>query len=336
MIKDWEKLFSFDHQQIEQKIQPRFYNYQGLQVEALYTSLIDLEMILTDEAVSGTFVDLGAGVGRTCLMYGLLHPDRVAIGIESEAPRLEAGLKLKQQLALDNVELIKADLLHCPIPEAETYFLYFPTGPVLDRVLSELRHCGRQIKLVAIESHGDLLARLAKEHWLNCIKTIPLKSPRHYPEALVFSGQGKLCLNHANPHELSFRNKYLLIQDADNQEWVGESYGLEWEGKEQYHLLVPPRTVQWSQVKAVKSLTDFPPEIQQVLNLRRLGEMRINYLEQECNCHLRKIITSPSFKLEFSDGAQVEWGDIKSIHQGHFLCYESSSGFFSLPPAPTM
>ena len=178
------------------------------------------------------------------------------------------------------------------LPLADTYFLYFPTGIVLDRILSELQK-REFFKLIVIESHGDLFSRLEKVSWLNCIQDIPLSDQRHSTVSKVY--QKRLDL-----HEYSFLERYLIIKDQNGEEWIGESYGLEWLGQNLFGLLTPPRTIDASQVQSVKIFSDFSLEIQNALKFRSLGGLIKG-------CPIRKIFLSPRFKLEISTGEQVEW-----------------------------
>lgn len=313
--------FKFDHTAIEARVDHKPGAYQGLSKEALYTSQEDFYRIFSHPLVKGSFVDLGCGTGESCLLYGTLFPDRKALGIEFQNERLVEGKKFVQDLELKNVTLLEGDLLHDRLPEGDHYFLYFPTGPVLDRILSELYERKAFFHLIVIESHGDLIPRLRKENWLKEEATIPLSSPRHHPEAIIFGPTFEIRNAELLPHLVSYQEKFLIIQDQD--EWIGESMGLEWVQEDLYNLSTPPRTIDWKTVKEVLSFDEVPVRFQKAITLRRLGELTITTPDAVFHGFIRKITLNPTFRLEISSGEQVEWNKIVTIHQGSRLCYES-------------
>ena len=132
-------------------------------------------------------------------------------------------------------------------------------------------------------------------------------------------------------HDLSFQKKYLLIDDGDGQNWLAESYGMEWIQGEKFQLLTPPRTIKNSQVKNVIGLNEVEAKYHSALQLRKLGKLKIctdSWIKEE---HLRKIFITPSFKVEISSGEQVEWSDIKKIFWENTLCFDSLLDYFYYP-----
>lgn len=316
--------FKFDHALIENGVGDQNGSYQGLSASALYTSREDFLAIFSHPSITGTFVDLGCGTGEGCLLYNYLYPERSSIGVDFESSRIEAGLRIKEKLKLSGVSLLKQDLLKDLLPIGDTYFLYFPTGMVLDRILHELYRSQRFFRLVAIESHGDLFPRLAKETWLKLVTEIPLTSERHHPMARIFERQEVERSKSLIPHEISFVEKYLLVQDNGFQ-WIGESLGLEWSYGDRYELLIPPRTIHWSEVQGILSFDQIPVKYHEALRIRRMAEVTIRTADSVFTGHIRKIIIEPTFHLEISSGEQVEWNHIVTITQGSTLCYASSS-----------
>ncbi len=330
----WEKLFSFNHSFVEKDVEAKEGSYKDLNPEALYTSFEDLETIFASLPDSGVWVDLGAGVGQSALMYGSLFPDRRAIAVEFIEARFQAGKAVAGKLNLENVFFYQRDLLVDEIPEGDIYFLYFPTGPVLDRILHVLYERKKSFQLVAIESHGDLLDRLGKENWLKKMKEIPMKSQRHSPCAILYQSNSELRSPKTFLHDQSFSQCYLEIQEEETI-WLGESFGLEWLKDDLFDLKTPPRTVDASQVKRVLQESELDPILSFVAKLRRLGEVKIMSKNRLYTGMIRKIYYSPCFELEISSGEKVEWESIQTISWGQFLCYDSSSHFFFLPPAHT-
>jgi hypothetical protein len=327
--KLWE-FFKIDLRVSENFSDSRAELYEGLSAEALYTSLEDLETIQRHPLVEGTWVDLGCGVGHSMMLYQTLFPDRRSIGVELSEKRAKEGQRAIEASGLEGATLIHADLLDVPLPDGDTYFLYFPTGPVLDRLLFELRK-RETFRLVVIESHGDLLDRLNKEKCLTPIAEIPLKQSRHHPTARIFQGRRESS-SLQSPFNLSFIEKYLLIQD-DELQWIGETRGLEWQRGEEFLLHIPPRSILWSQVLAVVHRNDLSEDVRFLCDLRRYGECEILVKNKPHRGVIRKISVKPSFSVELSTGEWIEWKDILTITMGHHLCFDSSSSLFSLPPA---
>jgi SAM-dependent methyltransferase len=319
----WE-LFKFPHDSVEGEVSERDGSYAHLSPEALYTSLDDLIKIFKHPLVQGSFLDLGCGTGRGSLLYGDLFPERKAFGIEFEMARMQVGLDFQARFNIQNVTLLHADLSNCEIPVVDTYFLYFPTGPVLDRMLLDLYQRGHDFRLVAIESHGDLLPRLALENWLELTDTVELNSLRHHPCAHIYKRTGTGRDERLRPFELSFKHSYLMIYE-NHQQWIGESFGMEWTREDRFELKTPPRTIYWKDVQEVLTWEDIPACYHLALHCRSLGSVQIKGRHRLFEGVIRKIIIRPTFHLELSSGEKVEWEEILTIHQGRKLCYESSS-----------
>jgi SAM-dependent methyltransferase len=320
----WE-LFNSQHEQFEENVNNQATSYRGLSFEALYTSDEDLLNLFNHSQVEGTFCDLGCGSGRAALFYGCLFPNRRAIGIELQKSRIDSGIAFAKTHEIQNVELIHADLMDVKIPLADTYFLYFPTGPVLDRVLSELYQTNYSFKLLVIESHGDLFERLSLENWLKLSAELPLTSPRHYPMARLYQKSPEPRNTSLLPFEISYRERFLVIQQ-NQEEWLGESMGLEWTHEDRFELKTPPRTIHWRDVKKVIRSEEIDSKYLKALHIRRLGEVKIQTLTHTTQGFIRKIIITPTFHLELSSGEKVEWEKILTISQDTQICYES------LPP----
>ena len=315
---------------IEEQVSHQSGNYKGLTEEALLTCEEDFFSLFEALPNISTWVELGSGHGLGPLLFAEKFPHKKAIGVEFEKARLDVGEKKRIQLALSNVEFFHADLLTCPIPNGDVYFLYFSTGPVLDRMLFELGKRVSSFKLVVIESHGDLLDRLKKELWLLPVQEISLKSSRHYPKAVVFE---KCASKSSSLHDFSFLPKFFLIQEERNHSWLGESYGLEWLRGDEYQLLTPPRTIINTAITQVLDLHQIRAEYQIPLRLRKLGLLTLHTKHGEKQGIIRKIFITPSFKLEISSGEQVEWSDVQKIFWENILCFDSSSDYFFYPHA---
>jgi SAM-dependent methyltransferase len=328
----WEafsKLFLLNHSQIEEDVGENDGAYKGLPADALYTSLEDFYKIFQSPFVEGDFLDVGCGVGAGPLFYGTLFPQRRAFGLECQLSRLRVGEAFVQKQNLSNVSLIQGDLLSASLPEAHTVFLYFPTGPVLDRLLDEL-YQSRELKVViAIESHGDLLPRLELEPWLQLVSEIPLTSKRHYPFARIY--QRIQATKVEGPFMWSFKDLVLYLNDGKSH-WIGESYGMEWEINQAFNLKVPPRTVHRDAIQRVGAIEDLSKEQKFLWELRKRGLVRILTSEHSFSGFLRKIHLWPTFAVEISSGETIEWKSIQRIFLNEILCYDSSQAYFFLPP----
>ncbi len=287
--------------------------YKDLDRQALYTSFEDLENIFKSKYVKGTWLDLGGGSGRTCLLYSFLtSQDSINVEIDSARSKVTDVMACDFNLA---VKSFCADLLKCSLPTADTFFLYFPTGPVLDRVLATMS-ARTNFVLIVIESHGDLIPRVEKERGYELVEKIPLKSQRHYPFAHIY--QKNQIISEFSPHQLSFVDELLLIRDSQG-EWVADSFGLEWEGGDQYQFLHPPRSIQWSCdfVEVLSKDHELYPELLRLSKYRRQGEHRFGLRTgEEKSGYIRKIRISPTFALEISTGELIEWRSLKNILKG--------------------
>lgn len=286
----------FDQKSDSDEVSEREGSYKGIRPEALYNTFEDFLSIFSSPFIGGKFIDLGCGTGLSCLLYSALFPDRESIGIEFELSRLTPAKQFVEENDLQNCSFLHADLLESKIPVGDTYFLYFPTGLVLDKILTELYIGERKFRLVVVESHGDLIGRIQKENWLQEIGEISLHSPRHYPKAIVYERNFLKRRPSLLPHEISFQEKYLILRDQCG-EWVADSYGLEWSGGENYDLRHPPRRIMWIEVIAIRCLEDFPLKIRELLNQRKRG----GFINGEI---IRKIYLNTP-EVELSSGERI-------------------------------
>src|SRR5690606_35107278 len=138
-------------------------NENHLEQAALNTSYFDFYQILKNLPKNSTIVDLGAGYARMALLNKLFNFGHRVVSIEGVGERLEAAKKYcgKEE------DFLVQDMLHesFSLPEADAYFLYLPTGEVLEKILSHFLQMARrkQFRIYAIESHGNLIDHL----WLN-------------------------------------------------------------------------------------------------------------------------------------------------------------------------
>ena len=295
-----EAISSFE--EVEKQVSDRPGSYQGLVEEALLTSVNDYQLIF--EALPGisTWIELGSGHGRGPVLFSYLYPEKRSIGVEFDEARFRESERLKSSLKLDNVSFIHADLISAEIPVGDVYFLYFPTGPVLDRILAVLGRREGTFQIVAIESHGDLLPRLNLEKWLEVHKEIPIQSKRHHNKAVVYKN---VALKEASLLDLSFQHQFLLIRDASQEVWIGETYGLQWQVDGSYLLALPPRSIKESQIIGLLNDSELSDELRTLIHIRRYTRPG-----------LRKIFLNP-LRGELSDGRILDFNDIVKFNSGN-------------------
>jgi hypothetical protein len=103
---------------------------------------------------------------------------------------------------------------------------------------------------------------------------------------------------------------------------------------EDYLLQYPPRTIKQNELVKIMARDELPQLLHFLVRLRRMNELEFFTHEKSFQGPLRKILNSPGFSVEFAGGERVEWKDIERVTQGNSLCYDSSSDFYFLPPAP--
>ncbi len=325
LVQFWER-FKSAFLDVEATIDDFDSANKGLSYSALYTSKEDLDVIFSDPTICGTFLDIGCGDGHVVLYYALSFPDRMAFGIENQRSRFDFASLMKFDYNIKNANFINDDLLHCQIPVADVYFLYFPTGYVLDKILSSLYEEMRPFSLIVIESHGDLIKRIEKENWLSFSHEIPLSSPRHYPFARVYKRIFKERDSSVQAFQQTYQRKFILIEE-DNITWIGGTYQMEWLGDDLFNLNDPPRTIRWSDVKKLMFYEDFDPFLRFVLNLREKGELHLALKNSFATGYIRKIIIEPTFMIELSSGQRLKWEEITSISKDSQICYDASYVF---------
>lgn len=330
LSQTFETYLGHQHESTESLVEKEEALYPGLSPAALYTSLEDIRRIQEHGLVSGTWVDLGAGVGQTILSYLALHPDRDAYGIEKSKSRIEAGNALFGEFPSLEGQLREGDLLTADLSLGDTYFLYFPTGHVLDRILFELQK-KTSFKLVAIESHGDLFSRLALEPGLRLLDEIELSSTRHHPMARIYE-KAPPTFKKLELFNRSFTHEFLIVS-IEGEEWMGECFGAEWIGEERFNLRTPARTISHGSVKGYLKSSELDSLTRFLTLLRQKGELEILVENGALKGEIRKIFLKPAFCLELSGGQKVKWEDVKVISLKGFRCYDSSSPLSFLLPA---
>ncbi len=309
-MKDFLENLKINFDLLEKSVSSRPGSYFGLEQQALLTDISDYLNIFSHFNDVTSFVEFGSAYGHGPLIFSRLFPSAHAIGIEFEEVRFNTAVTLKNNFNLNNCEFVLADLSTAKIPPADLYFLYFPTGPILDRILFELSQMTHQFHLIVVESHSDLIPRLEKETWLTEDFEVPLVSKRHYSKAKVFSSGG---LKISSYFDFSFKEKYFMIRDIDNSIWIGDSLGLEWHSKDYLTLLNPPYTIHENQVQAMVEFSSFNLPTQHLIKLRALGGVKIESHLKHFQGFIRKIYIDPHFLIELSTGERINFDDLSKI-----------------------
>lgn len=166
-------------------------NLNAIDQEALNTSYFDFFQILEAIPKKSTIVDIGSSYSRLNLLNDYLELDHKVINIEVVEERLKAA----KDYCRPHHEFLALDILNpkFKLPIADYYFLYIPTGKILEKVLTDLVEIAKNktIHIIAIESHGNLIDLLwMNEAWLS---EMPLKLktslPRHKSEIYFFESR---------------------------------------------------------------------------------------------------------------------------------------------------
>lgn len=315
---EWLQHFGLFHEEIETKIsgsylQNESYVGHGLTADALYTSFADYYTLLTHPLVKAgdTIVDLGAGVGKGTLLARSLNLDLTVLSLEYVRERHEAGLQALKQLKLPHHEMICCDLMTTPVPAADHYFIYLPTGILLTKILAQLKQRAQNHSFLVwvIESHGDLIPTL--QNFAPFLRLNPeqikLDSHRHSPFLSVFTATtDKNYEREIFPFQNEINNSaasHLLIEDCDVGSqapyfWLANIEGISM-GVRPEHLQVfyPNREFHWQQIREV--LHKLPTDLTRWVTARQLQQNFSGLGE------VRKIITAPRPMIEFSQGTRL-------------------------------
>ena len=154
--------------------------YPGLDPRALLTSYIDYYQILSDIPVGEELVDLGAGYCRGTLLSEFLKLQKCK-SIEIVENRVRVAKKCLTEMGGDLDQIIQGDLENMAIPKAYGYFLYFPKGDSLYRLLRDLFEKSKMqiCYLYVCESHGDVIDYIEMFSSIKKIKEFKVSQPRH-------------------------------------------------------------------------------------------------------------------------------------------------------------
>lgn len=259
------------------------FSYQDISFEALNTPAQDWRILFKYMERQGlkTLFDAGAG-----------HALSAEVATEFKSIHVTAW-----ELDLDRIkgrsfhnQIVKqADLFAENIPKCDITFLYLPTGPLLERILSQLQE---NDLIAAVESHGELFDRLDEQCEL--VDELEITAKRHHPKLRIYRYhhsrdklKSELRLRSFNPNF-----SQLLIREEDSllgpSLWMADCYGLN---------ITPDGFVE----------TKFPErrfELVQVTNIVEL--INPDLIIERRSGKWRKIFVGPRAIVETPNGERIE------------------------------
>ncbi len=309
------------------------YIENDLEALALNTSYLDLIQIFIFLNIKPTqhFIDIGAGYARSALLINILYPQTKATALEHVKERVEKSRAVSKKLNLPLDSYHCQDILNknYSLPQGDYYFLYLPLGELLHKSIKDLKENAktRDFKIIAIESHGELINRLNKEDWLNKIDC-PLQtiSPRHDQNIYIFETNRKklnqiktnlqrledLVYNAENDFQIIIRDKDL--GNKNEYHWSASSKDLTFnlidKNFEKLDLLYPPRTISIDQIITVEK-KELPPFYKEREDNLKIKLKQIDNEEFKSAGWIRKIIVHPELIIEFSVLGRIPYCDIR-------------------------
>ncbi len=186
--KELDDLFFGDLNIIESSIRcSDSASYANLDTRALLTSYVDYFKILKQVSLGETLVDLGSGYSRGTFLAKILDLPK-CLGLEFQKERVDYSKRNYESFFHEEAKnIFLCDLKSDQIPISKNYFLYFPKGLVLDRILFEIYRMKNNAKLFVIESHGDIIPYLKNLKFLDLKKEMKCSLPRHNDKIYMFS-----------------------------------------------------------------------------------------------------------------------------------------------------
>lgn len=185
---EFDLFFDLDVQDTEKEISLNDESlYVGLDPRALLTSYIDYYQILEDVPKGEELVDVGAGYCRGTILSEFLGLNKCH-SIEIVKERITEAFDAISNFSGDTSLLLNQDLSTCTLPEAYGYFLYFPKGEILYRILSQLFELSKHQDcfLYVCESHGDMLDYLNMFSSITQVKSFKVSQPRHSDQIVKY------------------------------------------------------------------------------------------------------------------------------------------------------
>lgn len=256
--------------------------YSDLHIDALNTPVSDWRLLFNYMLENGykTLFDAGAGHARSAILAQSEFKEITVYAYELVSERIR-NLNCPDQI------IVCADLFKVAIPKCDITFLYLPTGPLLERILSQLE---QNTIIAAVESHGELFLRL--EESAIEIDSLSISARRHHPKLKIYKWKKPANDLKNKLRELSYKKtfKQIHIQEDDiflgQAIWSADIEGLTITPDHYVETLHPPRRIKLESITAISE-----PEDIELIERRRLG-------------HIRKIFIKPYGIIEDSFGVR--------------------------------
>tara|TARA_R110002049_G_scaffold94670_4_gene232884 strand:+ start:277 stop:1068 length:792 start_codon:yes stop_codon:yes gene_type:complete len=239
--------------------------YSDISYEALNTPVEDWRSLFNymRENQLKTLFDAGAGHALSAQVAEAEFQDIKVYAYEIVSERIK-------DLDLPNQVVKCSDLFKDEIPKCDITFIYLPTGPLLERVLSQLTSGS---VIAAIESHGDLFDRLDESAKL--LKTIKLSAKRHHPKMKIYRWTKAKKSLKTQLRDLSFTDTYEQIHIREEDPILGETIwsadikGVTVTSDDYVETLTPPRRFELNKILKIT-----PPESIELIEKRRHEQFR--------------------------------------------------------------
>lgn len=211
-----DRSFGIDYENTENKIQTTNEDiYAGLENTALLTSYLDYYQMILDLGEKKVLADLGAGYCRGSLLIEKLGLSSKILSLEVESNRVA----IAKSIVRDKSLIIQEDLLdnNFQLPKVDAFFLYLPTGPVINSLIKKVIDQKVEAIFYIIESHGDLIDNIL--FYPEVFKQIPCdlvtSLPRHDNKIYKFQSF-KSTIKKIDFNNIKIKDiPYLILEDKN-------------------------------------------------------------------------------------------------------------------------
>lgn len=239
--------------------------YADISLEALNTPVQDWRLLFNYMLNNGqtTLFDAGAGHANSAQVAQKEFPNIKVFAYELVEERIK-------HLDCPDQVIKCVDLFETPIPKCDITYMYLPTGPLLERVLSQLENGSI---IAAVESHGELFSRL--EETAIQIDSLKISAKRHDCELKIYQWRKPKEDLKAKLRQWSFQKTYkqIHIKEKDvllgDTIWTADIEGLTITPDNFVETIYPPRRLELNQVLQINEPTDV-----ELIERRRAGEIK--------------------------------------------------------------
>lgn len=239
--------------------------YFDLSLEALNTPVQDWRLLFDYMTNEGhrTLFDAGAGHAYSAQVAQKEYKNIKVFAYELMQDRIK-------DLDCPNQIIKCVDLFETEIPQCDVTFLYLPTGPLLEKILSQLED---DSIIAAVESHGELFSRL--EETAQKIDSIKITATRHAPELKIYRWKKPIKDFKYEIRTWSYKKSYKQIHIKENDLllgatlWSADIEGLTITPDNFVETTHPPRRFKLSDIVLISE-----PINTELIEKRRSGEIR--------------------------------------------------------------